>query len=143
MARPTQSMEDRPSKLNRSERPVREPIHGKRDKLAVKGQEAGWHYCWVNDYNVPKYEAAGYEFVTHEVTVGSRQINVGKSIGDKVTYAVGNGVTGFLMRILDEYFKEDIDTLHREVDEREATMRQQLNTKEDGRYGTVKIETGR
>ncbi len=73
MARP--NMEERPEKLNRSERPKRSPL-GRRDKLKVTGQEPGWHYCWVNDENVDEYMEHDYVFVTHEVSVGSKAVNV-------------------------------------------------------------------
>ena len=135
MARP--NMEERPSKLNRSERPVRGTL-GKRDRLKVTGQEPGWHYCWVNDHNVPDYEDYGYAFVTHEVTVGNRHINVGTQIGEKVTKDVGNGVVGYLMRIKDEDYGEMQAALDKEVDEKEEAMFANLNSKDDGRYGSVK-----
>jgi hypothetical protein len=138
MARP--KLEDRPNKLNTSERPHRVPINGLRDKMSVEGQEPGWHYCWVNDYNVPKYEGAGYVFVTHEVTVGSKHVNVGVPIGEKVSFFVGNGTTAYLMRLQDEYFIEDEAHVQGEVDEREAAMKANLNSKEDGRYGSVRFD---
>lgn len=137
---------DRPSSLNRSERPKRTPIHGKRDIMNVKGQEPGWHYCWVNDGEdyrgwVERFIEGGYEFVSHDVTIGDKQINAASQIGGKISMAVGNGVTGFLMRCPEEVYLEELEILHAEVDEKERSMRQQLNSKDDGRYGSVEIQS--
>jgi hypothetical protein len=138
MARP--KLEDRPSTVNRSDRPSRTPIHGTRDILSVKGQEAGWHYCWVNEQNVPRYEAASYEFVTHDVIVGDKQVNAASQIGGKVTLASGNQTTSFLMRIPQEYYEEDMQAVQDDLDEKEDAMRDNLNSNRDGQYGSVKIE---
>lgn len=134
---------ERPSTLNRAERPSRIPIHGKRDKLSVRGTEKGWHYCWVNDDggNVDRYVDGGYEFVTHEVVIGDKKINTASQIGGKVSLKVGNGLTGFLMRIPEEYHQEDMDLLHQEIEDKEASMKQHLNSRQNGQYGHVSIET--
>lgn len=137
MARP--KLEDRPSKINPSERPRRNPVNGTRDVLNVQGQEEGYHYCWVNEDNVPRYEQASYEFVTHEVRIGDKLINNASQMGGKVSKAVGNGVTGYLMRVLDEYYKADMAALAADIDELEGTMKAELNSGADGQYGKVEI----
>jgi hypothetical protein len=133
-------VEDRPNTLNRSERPKRVPINGFRDVLAVGGQEPGWHYCWVNEDEVPRYENGGYDFVEHDVTIGDRKVNAASQMGGRISTAVGNGVTGFLMRCPDEVYQEELDLVHGRVDESERAMYQNLNSGTDGRYGSVKIE---
>lgn len=132
VARPT-------SAVTRSKRKVRTPINGYRNIMGVTGQEPGWHYCWVNDDNVPRHEGAGYEFVTHDVVVGDRKVNAASAIGGKVSLPVGNGVIAYLMRLEQEYYDEDMASYHAEIDENESAMRQNLNSKEDGRYGGVQI----
>lgn len=137
----TEEAVERPSPENRRHgRVKRVPINGYRDKLVVHGQEAGWHYCWVCDYNVPVYQDGAYEFVTHAVTVGHKRINNGSQIGSKVSIPGGNGVTLFLMRCLEEDYREELHAMDQEVDEIEAAMKIQLNSKSDGRYGSVKVE---
>lgn len=136
MARPNQ-IEDRPSTVNRSDRPKRVPINGVRDILAVKGKEPGWHYCWVPEHYTAQYEAGEYEYVTHEVIVGDRRINAGSQIGSKVSLPVGNGITGFLMRCLEEVYLEEKAWVHQQADEQEGAMRDAA--KEGGRYGNVSI----
>lgn len=130
---------ERPSKLNRSGRPKRASINGLRDKLTVRGQEEGWHYCWVNEDNVDFYQECLYEFVTHAVTVGEKQIAAATQVGSRISIKKGATVS-YLMRVLDEYHQEDMEELHRHVDETEMSMRSELNSKSDGRYGEVKIE---
>src|SRR5260221_12957033 len=135
-------LEDRPSKLNRSGRPTRGAIHGKRNKITVTGTEPGFHYCWVNDDNVERFIEDGYEFVTHDVKVGDKAINKDSQIGGKVSKAMGNGVTAYLMRCTDEIHQEIHDMLNREVDDTEATMKGTLNSGKDGLFGEVKIGRG-
>ena len=133
-------IEDRPSKVDRSDRPKRVPINGYRNILSVQGQEPGWHYCWVNEDNVPRYEQAAYEFVTHDVIVGDRRVNAASQIGGKVSLAVGNRLQGYLMRVLQEYYDEDMAAMNAEVDKQDAGMQSELNSGADGQYGNVKIE---
>lgn len=132
-------LEDRPTSFNRAERPQRTPIHGLRDKLSVKGQEPGFHYVWVNDYNTDSYEQGGYEFVTHAVQVGDKHIESSKVSSGRVSMPVGNGITGFLMRIPQEYYEEDQAELQNDISEKESAMKQDLNSGQDGRYGKFEL----
>lgn len=131
--------EDRPTSLERSERPKRVPINGRRDILTVIGQEKGWHYCWVNEDQVPRYQNSGYEFVTHACQIGDRKVNAAASIGEHHTKAVGNGVTGHLMRCAQEDFEADEREEQAEIKAREDSMKRELNSSQDGRYGKVDI----
>jgi len=140
MPRVAKTDESRPSKIDRSHRPKRVPIHGLRDKLNVTGQEPGWHYCFVNEDNVAKYEAAGYEFVTHEVQVGDRHIDKAQEVGGKVSIKVGNNLTGYLMRCTEEDYQEEMQLVDDETNAKEAALFKSLNSKEDGKYGEVRIE---
>lgn len=140
MARPS---EDKPSTLNRSERPQRVPINGLRDKLSVRGQEPGWHYCWVNEDKVDRYLGGHYEFVTHEVQVGDRKIDQASMIGGKVSLPVGNGVTAYLMRCDEKVFEEEMALTNERTDQTEQSLRENLNNGADGKYGKVEIGRGR
>src|SRR4051812_37105224 len=104
----TKNVAEKPSTLNRSERPQRVPINGLRDKMSVRGQEPGWHYCWVNEENCPRYALGRFEFVSHEVQVGDRKIDTASMIGGKVAMPVGNGVTAFLMRCPEDVYEEEM-----------------------------------
>lgn len=135
MAQP--KVDDRPSTVNRSDRPKRVPINGFRDILSVIGKEPGWHYCWVPEHLVAKYEMGHYDYVTHEVIVGDRRINAGSQLGTKISMPVGNGVTGFLMRCTEEDFQAEKAYVHSEADRQEDAMRS--SSQESGRYGQVDI----
>src|ERR1700693_3242503 len=130
---------ERPDKLDRSKREDRVPIHGDRNRLSVEGREEGYHYCWVNDNNVPRFERAGYEFVEHALIIGDRRVDAASSTGVKHSLAVGNGVTDYLMRCPNEYFDQDMEALSNKVDGYEAAMYEQLNSGKDGRYGKVEM----
>lgn len=130
--------EERPTKLNRSERPTRTPINGSRDVLNVRGQEEGFHYCWVNEDNVDRYLDGDYEFVTHEVIVGDKKLQAA-AIGAKHSKAVGNGVTAYLMRCPDEIYQDELKSIATKTNEVEAT----LHDKAEGQYGNVEISRKR
>lgn len=134
---------ERPNTLNRANRPERNSINGLRERLSVKGTEKGFHYCWVNDDNVDSYLDSGYDFVTHNVIVGNRRVDVSQTTDGKVSIPVGNGVTGFLMRTPDDIFKEDFDAQQKDLDERDHALYRELNSKSDGRYGKVEIESSK
>ena len=136
---------DRPTAVNRADLPHRTPIHGTRDILSVKGLEPGWHYLWVNDDdgNVDRHLGARFYFVEHDVIVGDKKINAASQIGGRISKAVGNGMTAYLMRCTDEDYQEEMALLHAEIDERERGMKEALNSKNDGRYGSVEIASNK
>lgn len=138
MARP--KLEDRPTiQTERAVgRPKRIPIHGEHNKLTIEPQEAGYHYIWVNDDKVGKYERAGYEFVTHDCTIGDTHVNHATSMATgRVTIPMGNGVIGVAMRCANEIYQAELDAIHTKVDELEKGMHKGLQSKTDGRYGKV------
>lgn len=143
MAEIKNDKDNRPSTLNRSERPQRVPINGLRDKLAVRGQEPGWHYCLVNEDRVDRHLAGGYEFVNHEVQIGDRKVDQASMIGGRIAIPVGNGVTGYLMRCPEDIFKEEMALVDERTKDSEQSLRENLNSGADGRYGKVEIGRGR
>jgi len=140
MPRIAKTDDTRPNKIDRSNRPKRVPIHGLRDKLSVHGQEPGWHYCFVNEDNTIKYQDAGYEFVTHEVRIGDRHVDFAQEVGGKVSVKVGNGLAGYLMRCTEEDYQEEMKLVDDETNAKEQALFKSLNSKEDGKYGEVRIE---
>lgn len=129
----------RVSKTNRSGRKKRAPIHGYRSILGVQGLEEGWHYVWINDDQVDRFLEGGYDFVEHSVIIGDRSIDAASQVGGRISKAVGNGVTGFLMRCPEEIYQEELAMLEQDVSEKESAMKNRLNSGEDGRYGKVVI----
>lgn len=129
------------SKIDDS-RPKRVPINGGRDILTVKGIPDTLHACWVNDYNVERYQEAGYSFWTGSVTVGDNKVDNASSLTDSVvSKAVGNGVTAFVMVIPKELYDEDQKVMAQEIKEQEAILFRQQKQGE-GRYGDIKVQQG-
>lgn len=129
-------------------RTTRVPISGSRDVLTIRGAEAlekEFHLCWVNDYLVDKYKLGGYEFVYWSELaemndqVGDARINADSIMESRVSKQVGNGVTGFLMKLPMEYWEEDQAARKKLVDETEETMKTSLNNGMNGTYGNVAI----
>lgn len=129
-------------------RPNRIPISGSREVLTVRGAEElekEFHLCWVNDYMLDKFKMAGYEFVYWtELTeeneqVGDTRINADTPMESRVSRNVGNGVTGYLMKLPMEYWNEDRKAVEARTKETEQSMRKLGNNSVNGTYGNVQI----
>ena len=136
------AVEDRSKSSERSGRPKRGAIHGKRNKITVTGCEPGWHYCWVNEDNVEAFIEDGYEFVVHDVKVGDRAVQTQSQLGSKVSRGMGAGVTAYLMRCTEEIHKEIHDMLNQETDATEQTMAKNSPRGTAELVGEVKIGRG-
>lgn len=121
----------------RSGRPSRVSINGYRDVLKVEGQEPGWHYAWITDDNIPRFQDAGFVFVEHDVVVGNRRVNAASQVGSHVSIPGGNGVTLFLMRCEEDIYDEEMQLIQDDVDAKERALLS-IN-KDEGRYGSIKI----
>ena len=125
---------------NKQNRAIRVPIGTARGRQEVNGKEPGFHYVWINDYNIDEAQDQGFEFVTHTVKVGTRRIGVGKREDGSmaVWMPVGAGVTGYLMRIPQEFYDEDMKKYHKTVVDatEDGIRRQSVN---NGLQGTVEI----
>jgi len=119
-------------------RPQRTPVSGQRDILTVSGKDNDYEYRWVNDSGsrITQFKNAGYEVVTHEVSVGDSKVGTPSSVGSVVDKSVGLGTTALLMRIPKEYYKEDQQAIRAKNDEIMASMKQEAV---DNRYGSLDI----
>lgn len=105
------------------QRKQRNSITGTRMKLAITGEEPGFHYAWINDELTGTALDAGYEFVSHNIKVGNKHINVSELQGAKISRNVGGGVIAYLMRVPQEWYDEDMEAEQREkVDAKEAQI---------------------
>lgn len=117
----------------------RVPISGNRDILTVYGKEDGYVYRWVLDVGnrTKKFQNAGYEFVTHEVTVGDARAGTPESLGSIVEALSGNGSQKLvLMRTLEEYYKEDQSAKELQTLALEEGMGKDIG----GTYGKISLE---
>jgi regulator of protease activity HflC (stomatin/prohibitin superfamily) len=125
-----------------SGRTKRTPIAG-RNVLTVNGKEPGYVYRVVNDAGdrIAQFLDAGYELVSADsVTVGDKRVNQATAEGSKAQVAVGKGDKAFVMRIKDEYYKEDQAAKQAHVDRLEQSIKQNASSVAD--YGTLDIRTG-
>lgn len=126
--------------LSPSGRVKRTPVNG-RNILTVRGKEPGWTYRVVNDAGdrIQQFKDAGYELVdANTVTIGDRRIDAPTSEGTKAQVSVGKGEKAFLMRIKDEFYKEDQEAKQAEVKKLEQSITQNLAGKAD--YGSIRVE---
>lgn len=124
-----------------AQRPKRTPISG-RNVLTVTGKEPGYVYRIVNDSGdrIQQFLDAGYEKVlANDVQVGDKRINSASPEGSVAQVSVGGGDKAIVMRIREEWYKEDQAAKHAHVDQLEQTIKQNVSGAD---YGTVKITRG-
>jgi len=123
--------------MNTKARTTRTPL-GQRSVLGVKGKEPGYTYRIVNDVGdrIESFKERGYEIVSDDsVKIGDRRVAVPTKEGTPVQVSVGGGTKGFLMRIKDEWYKEDQTYKEQQLSEQEQAMK----AKSSQDYGTLKI----
>ena len=121
----------------RTSRPQRTPL-ANRSVLSVKGKEPGYEYRIVNDVGdrVEMFKSMGYEVVADDsVQIGERRIANPSREGSPVQVSVGGGTKGYLMRIKDEWYKEDQTYKEQQLTEQEQAMK----AKSSQDYGTLKL----
>jgi len=109
-----------------------------RSVLGIKGKEPGYVYRIVNDTGdrISTFQEQGYEIVTDStITIGDRRVGKASADGSPVQVSVGGGVDGFLMRIKDEFYKEDQDYKEQKLAELEGSMKRDSGTD----YGSLKL----
>ena len=123
----------------KAQRPQRTPL-ANRSVLGIKGKEPGYVYRIVNDTGdrVASFQEQGDEIVTDSsITIGDRRVGKASADGSPVQVAVGNGIDGYLMRIKEEYYKEDQAYKEQKLSELEQSMRKEAKDISD--YGNLKI----
>lgn len=126
-------------KETRTERmPKRIPVSGNRDVLTVDGKEEGFEYRWVLSLEgrIEKFKKGGWEVVTHEVSVGDARAATPSALGTPVEAISGGDRKLILMRIPEQYYKEDQDAKEAGIRAIEESMGKNV----DGSYGSIKIE---
>lgn len=117
---------------NRPDRsvPERTPL-GQRNVMSVPAHlmEEGYVYRIVND----KYRnaetrlkdamAGGWEFVESDEKIGDARVGDASKIDSRVSRHVGNGVTGYLMRIRKDWYDSDQEAKQSRIDETEKAIK--------------------
>ena len=119
----------------------RTPING-RNVLTVEGKEPGYVYRIVNASGdrIQQFLDAGYELVNaKDVRVGDRRIDSTGTEGSRAQVTVGKGEKAFVMRIKEEWYKEDQALKQAHVNQLEETIKQTAGKAD---YGKLSISTG-
>lgn len=136
MTADTDIKEEGTSRRRAKTRPTRTPLH-ERNILTVRNKNPEREYRWVNDVDdrLYRFQEAGWEFVTDKgLEVGDPTVNADKELGSVVVKRSGS-TEMFLMSIPKEWFSEDQAAKAKKIDETEKAMYEQLNSRNDGRYG--------
>lgn len=107
----------------RGEEKKRVPL-GQRNVLSFNNMDPGFQYRVINDVDdrLERAVNAGYEFVEGDAKIGDEMAGDPEQMDSRVTKHVGNGTTGYLMRIKKEWYKEDQIEKQKEVDERVKSL---------------------
>lgn len=140
----TTAQRGRPS-TQRADRPKRVPMSGQRMRMEISAEEKdpNFHYAWINDDKdlIFRAKRAGYEHVHIDELPSWGQVDVdsANSTDSLVSMPVGQGKTAYLMKLPKEYFEEDMKAHADLVDAREADLKKELNSGQNGTYGEVNI----
>ncbi len=124
----------------RSGRAKRTPING-RNILSLSEKEQGYTYRFVNDTGdrVKMFEDRGWELVeAKDVRIGDSRVSAPSALGSKAMASVDKtGGKAFVMRIREDWYKEDQAEKARAIAEQESAMKQQALSTND--YGKLEI----
>lgn len=124
------------------DRPKRIPLHEQRRDVLTAPVKPGYVRRFFNDKGarIENAKKAGWALVEDNVFVGEGQNN-NQTLGSGARRGVGQGVTGILMEIPEELYNEDQIAKQRDVSDKEATMKRNLNSGQGGTYGSVEMES--
>jgi len=119
---------DRP---NRSER-KRTPL-GQRNRISF-ATEDGYVYRLINDKDgrLQQAQEGGYDFVESNKQLGDAIVGTATKMGKYVSMPVGQGITGYLMRIKKEWYDQDQKEKQKRADALESATKPK---KAKGEYG--------
>jgi len=122
-----------------SARPKRTPLSS-RNRLSVRNKEAGFTYRIFNDEDdrISRAQEAGWEFCPTESVgaVGDKRVDNTSSLGSVSHFSVGKGTKAVLMRIPEDWYKEDKAVEQRELDEVENTMQNDRSRSDYGNFSS-------
>ena len=122
----------------KAQRTQRTPL-ANRSVLGIKGKEPGYVYRIVNDTGdrVASFQEQGYEIVPDAKVgaTGNRRVDNPSALGSASSISVGQNTKAVVMRIKDDWYKEDQAVKQQTVDDSEQTMK---NPTAD--YGSIRRE---
>jgi len=110
---------ERPDRSERKRTPL-----SQRNRISFRTED-GFHYHLINDKDgrLQKAVEGGYEFVESDRNLGDPIVGTAKKVGKRVSMPVGNGTTGYLMRIKNEWYEEDQKAKTKLVDDSEQAIK--------------------
>jgi hypothetical protein len=125
-----------------SKRTERKPLHSQGPQsIATGALEPGFQYRFVNDIGsrIENFKAAGYEFVEDDtLAVGDSRVSDPSAVGSAKVVTSNDGTKSYLMRIKDEWYKEDQQVKQKRIDELEKAIKSPSSQGVD--YGDVKLK---
>lgn len=122
------------------ERRVSRTPLGRRNVLTISGKEPGYEYRFVNDSGdrIQEFLDNGWEIVEKkDVRIGDKRLGTPASPeGTAAVASVGRGTNAYVLRIKEEWYKEDQTAKQEYVDASEAATKEKAL---DGTYGELKI----
>lgn len=121
---------------------TRTPI-GRRNILTVSGKEPGFVYRIVNNSGdrVQMFEEAGYVIEqADKIVVGDKRVNRASATGSAAEVSVGNGEKALVMKIREDWYKDDQEAKQKQVDLTEAGMLKSARNGND--YGKIENSRG-
>ncbi len=119
------------------------PVGGNRNILTVEGKDKGYVYRWVNDVDgrLMEFNRAGYEHVIKKDvgTIGESDVKQASNLGMTVSKGVGQGTIAYLMRIREEFYKEDQDAKAAKHTQSEELIYENVG-RLSGQYGKIDIK---
>ena len=111
---------DRPDRNKKTRTPL-----GARNRLTFSNLDPEFQYRVINDTDdrLARAQEAGYEFVESSEQMGDKRAAEAGKIGANVSKPVGNGTTGYLMRIPKEWYDEDQAAKQKQINRTETAMK--------------------
>lgn len=106
-----------------------------RNRISFSNMDPDYVYRVVNDKDgrIAKLQGIGYELVQDDEQIGDYRVAEGSKLGRAVSKPVGNGVTGYLMKIRKDFYEEDQNEKSAVVDKIEKALKPNSSKEE---YGT-------
>lgn len=125
-----------------SARPHRTPL-SQRNRLSIRNREPGYQYRIVNTNlekdpdRVQGFLDMGYEIVPAEAAgaTGDKRVDNPSPLGSSSQLSVGQGTKAVVMRIRDDWYKEDQAEKQANIDRSEQSM--QAEARRTGLYGKL------
>jgi len=105
-----------------------------RNRVSYNNMDPDYMYRLVNDKDgrIERLQQIGYELVQSDEHIGDYRVAEGSKMGSAVSKPVGNGTTGYLMKIRKEFYMEDRKAKDEVIAHSERAMKPDKSKNETG-----------